>query len=171
MIFTIWLGLAAIGSSLIRCEGSGVVGQSRSEATPTTPGTPSASVVVARALEEEACMTEAQCDERRKAKGYTNYYVDDYSGTNAYGCFVKGGNAFWGEGGTDEQMVEGSLSGSKERVWCDGEGGDGEGSMSASAEGAAADPTTTTDSGATDGGTATAASLSLAIVAAAWTMF
>jgi trypsin len=46
------------------------------------------------------CLTEMEC--KAKSGGYTRYTVGDYP---FYGCFTKGGNLFWGKGGTVEQIM------------------------------------------------------------------
>ena len=46
------------------------------------------------------CLTEMEC--KAKSGGYTRYTIGDYP---FYGCFTKGGNLFWGKGGTVEQIM------------------------------------------------------------------
>ena len=79
------------------------------------------------------------------------------SGTGGYGCFYKNEKAFWGEGGTPEQVAEEALSGEKGRIWCVGA------DTVTAAE--AAEPTASGNARS-----AAVATLSLA-VAAAWTIF
>lgn len=49
----------------------------------------------------EYCLTQADCNMARHFQGYVHFHPGHY---NAYGCFTKGGRAYWGIGGTEEQM-------------------------------------------------------------------
>lgn len=64
------------------------------------------------------CLTEEQCKAQIELLGYENYYVDDTSHIDTYGCFAKNDKAFWGTGGTDLQNAVGELVGIKERILC-----------------------------------------------------
>ena len=48
--------------------------------------------------------------------GFVNFYAGSYAD---YGCFSKGDNLYWGNGGSDAQKAFSPLGGVKERVWCD----------------------------------------------------
>lgn len=60
------------------------------------------------------CLTEMEC--KAKSGGYTRYTIGDYP---FYGCFTKGGNLFWGKGGTVEQiMAEDRTFNMARKVFC-----------------------------------------------------
>mmetsp|Transcript_23173 Transcript_23173/g.48684 ORF Transcript_23173/g.48684 Transcript_23173/m.48684 type:complete len:853 (+) Transcript_23173:1-2559(+) len=63
------------------------------------------------------CLTADACNERRQEIGLKNFYV-----SNTYpskGCFEKNGNAFFGEGGSEEDMSLSPLPGLQKRLWCE----------------------------------------------------
>ncbi len=62
-------------------------------------------------------MTADECNERRQEIGIKNFYV-----SNTYpskGCFEKSGNAFFGEGGSVEDLSISPLPGKQDRLWCE----------------------------------------------------
>jgi len=59
---------------------------------------------------------QSECEEQSQMTRFTNFYAGSYAD---YGCFSKGGNLYWGIGGSDAQKAISPLGGVKERVWCD----------------------------------------------------
>jgi negative regulator of sigma E activity len=62
------------------------------------------------------CLTEADCKDQMN-KQYDQFVSGNYT---FYGCVSKGGNLYWGAGGTVEQMTSNFPPGSvkEERVFC-----------------------------------------------------
>ena len=61
------------------------------------------------------CLTEADCKDQMNEQ-YDQFVSGNYT---FYGCVSKGGNLYWGAGGTVEQMTNNFPPGSvKERVFC-----------------------------------------------------
>jgi trypsin len=88
--------------------------------SPTYPvSSSSSSISSSIALEDipatkTTCLTEMEC--KAKSGGYTRYTSGDYP---FYGCFTKGGNLFWGKGGTVEQiMAEDRTFNKATKVFC-----------------------------------------------------
>jgi len=67
---------------------------------------------------ESVCLTEEECNARRKELGFKTFYVD--ASYPSKGCFSKNDRAFFGEGGTVEQMSDPDLAGVQQRIWCQG---------------------------------------------------
>ena len=63
-----------------------------------------------------ACLTQQECYNRYQDLDYDNYYVGNF-GDN-YGCFKKGRNVFWDEGGTEEQLWDYDFTGEKQSLLC-----------------------------------------------------
>lgn len=80
---------------------------------PTTDPTPAPGGTV----EEVPCMTREECDVRRQELGFSSFYVD--ASYPSKGCFSKNDKAFFGLGGTDEEMGKADLPGLQERIWCE----------------------------------------------------
>mmetsp|Transcript_22333 Transcript_22333/g.39359 ORF Transcript_22333/g.39359 Transcript_22333/m.39359 type:complete len:984 (-) Transcript_22333:201-3152(-) len=66
--------------------------------------------------EDGACITQSKCDEERLEMGIAKFSAGNYP---FKGCFTKNGHAYWGSGGSVEEMSRSDLSGIKERIWCD----------------------------------------------------
>ena len=68
---------------------------------------------------QEACLTAGQCLEQSQLLaiiGVVNFHVGAYE---TYGCFYNGDTAYFGFGGSDEDMAsQEGLSGGNERIWC-----------------------------------------------------
>ena len=62
-----------------------------------------------------AC-SQSECHEVWQEQGAGNFFIGSYAD---YGCFRKGVNFYWGEGGTEGDRVNQDLSGAKERILCD----------------------------------------------------
>jgi trypsin len=85
------------------------------------------STPVAGGIARRPCFTQEECFNRYQelnALGQFNYYYSGDFGVN-YGCFSKGGNMYWGEGGTDDQLFNYDFEGEKQSVLCYCEEGDG----------------------------------------------
>ena len=67
-----------------------------------------------------ACLDKESCFRQASLLGFTeeDRRSGDYADTNLYGCFFKDLLAYWGEGGTEEQMVTTEFPGVKQRIWC-----------------------------------------------------
>lgn len=63
------------------------------------------------------CLTKEQCLHRSKSNGGSRFIVGDFV---SKGCFEKGGNVFFGTGGTVEEMSTTDLPKKQSRVWCGG---------------------------------------------------
>ena len=61
------------------------------------------------------CLTRAECDNHRQELGFDRLHVGNFP---TKGCFSKGGNAYFGLGGSDYDRSESPLSGEMERIWC-----------------------------------------------------
>jgi len=66
-----------------------------------------------------ACMTQSQCDEKRLKMGIATLSAGTYP---TKGCFMKNGNAYWGNGGTAGEISRPDLPGVQERIWCNDDG-------------------------------------------------
>lgn len=67
---------------------------------------------------QTACLTQMECNIRRKEQGFGNYFIGEYQ---TKGCFSKDGYAYFGMGGTeDENSSELSFLGEQKenRIWC-----------------------------------------------------
>ena len=65
---------------------------------------------------DSACQTQAECNQKRLQLGITVFQTGEFP---TKGCFSKPGVAFWGSGGTLEQIATYDLPGLRERIWCD----------------------------------------------------
>lgn len=65
---------------------------------------------------DSACQTQAECNQKRLQLGITTFQTGDFP---TKGCFSKPGVAFWGSGGTSEEISTYDLPGLRERIWCD----------------------------------------------------
>jgi len=74
-----------------------------------------------RGLEYEGlCVTEEECEKASVEQDFGSFVSGDFSYARVYGCFSKNGVAYFGQGGTADQMAEDPLSGIKERIYgCD----------------------------------------------------
>ena len=65
---------------------------------------------------DDECLTEADCKDQMNER-YDQFVSGNYT---FYGCVSKGGNLYWGAGGTVEQMTSNFPPGSvkEERVFC-----------------------------------------------------
>ena len=63
-----------------------------------------------------SCMSPDECNQARKQKGIKRMFV----GPNfpSFGCFIKGNTAFFGIGGSKNQMEDADLPGYRERLMC-----------------------------------------------------
>ena len=85
--------------------------------SPTEAPTPrlSASTTESTTTTDDVCLTEADCKDQMNAR-HDQFVSGNYP---FYGCVSKGGNLYWGAGGTVEQMTSNFPPGSvKERVFC-----------------------------------------------------
>jgi hypothetical protein len=62
------------------------------------------------------CATQAECDEMRKFLGIGTFRVSGEFGTR--GCFSKNGIAYWGSGGSVDDISRMDLPGIQERILC-----------------------------------------------------
>jgi len=62
-----------------------------------------------------ACLTESQCDKARKGENIDEFLTGDFP---THGCFKKKGKAFWGIGGSREEVSEKDLPGVQDRIYC-----------------------------------------------------
>lgn len=74
---------------------------------PTHGGTPTVGKII------RACKSQKECS--ANAIYFDNYYIGEFP---EVGCFSKGGNLFWSEGGTLHEKLNLELSGGKERLMC-----------------------------------------------------
>eukprot|EP00571_Detonula_confervacea_P017166 CAMPEP_0172309484 /NCGR_PEP_ID=MMETSP1058-20130122/9749_1 /TAXON_ID=83371 /ORGANISM="Detonula confervacea, Strain CCMP 353" /LENGTH=973 /DNA_ID=CAMNT_0013022113 /DNA_START=8 /DNA_END=2929 /DNA_ORIENTATION=- len=65
--------------------------------------------------EDRACITQGKCDEMRLEMGISSFQVGGYP---TKGCFSKNNVAYWGSGGSVEEMSSSNLAGIQERLWC-----------------------------------------------------
>mmetsp|Transcript_22316 Transcript_22316/g.45722 ORF Transcript_22316/g.45722 Transcript_22316/m.45722 type:complete len:546 (+) Transcript_22316:3-1640(+) len=65
---------------------------------------------------ESFCLTKDQCDQRRQNLGFEIFYVGDFP---TKGCFYKSDNAYFGIGGTMEEITAANLPGVQKRIWCE----------------------------------------------------
>ena len=67
-----------------------------------------------------ACLDKDSCFRQAKLLGFTNqdFRSGDYAYASLYGCFLKNRLVFWGEGGTDAQMIMTQFNGVQQRIWC-----------------------------------------------------
>jgi len=63
------------------------------------------------------CLTESECDEARKEGGMDKFLSGDFP---THGCFKKSGKAYWGGGGSSEEISKEDLPGAQERIYCRG---------------------------------------------------
>lgn len=82
----------------------------------TKPAVTTTTTAGAAPLGKVACETREECDRKRSEMGVASFYADDY---RTKGCFIKNGIAFWGSGGSPEEMATIELTGAQERLWCD----------------------------------------------------
>ncbi|KAL9185022.1 hypothetical protein ACHAXT_002799 [Thalassiosira profunda] len=64
---------------------------------------------------EGVCTTREQCDQKRLEMGIASFRAGAYP---TKGCFAKGGNAYWGIGGSDEDRSKPDLPGQQARIFC-----------------------------------------------------
>ena len=62
-----------------------------------------------------ACLTQAQCNNKRKQMGITHFHTGSWT---TKGCYSKNGKAFFSTGGTTAQMSSTNLPGVLKRIWC-----------------------------------------------------
>lgn len=62
-----------------------------------------------------ACLTQAQCNTKRKEMGLTQFHTGTWT---TKGCYSKNGKAFFSTGGSTAQMSTTNLPGVLQRIWC-----------------------------------------------------
>jgi len=67
--------------------------------------------------DETPCLTRRQCNAQRKKLGLTKFQIGSFE---TKGCFSKGGQAYFGTGGSVEDRSKAVQSGDKKRIWCEG---------------------------------------------------
>ena len=90
-------------------------GEARPATPPPTRAPAPPAPPTAAAPSRSACLTEHECDRRRRELGLASYKVGDYP---VKGCFKKGGRAYFGTGGGPDEAAA-PLAGRKQRLWCD----------------------------------------------------
>ncbi|KAL9183264.1 hypothetical protein ACHAXT_005051 [Thalassiosira profunda] len=83
---------------------------------PSATPAPSTEAVAATGPSPKICQTRSECEGQMQSGEYVSFYTGTFA--EDFGCFSKGGNLFWGTGGSEEQMTASPLAGAKERVWC-----------------------------------------------------
>ena len=68
---------------------------------------------------QSACLTQEECDNMRQELGFNSLFIGTWP---SKGCFYKGDNAFFGEGGTIDEMSKPNLPGIQVRIWCNDTG-------------------------------------------------
>jgi len=63
------------------------------------------------------CLTESECDKARKEGGIDKFLSGVFP---THGCFKKSGKAYWGTGGSSDEVSKKDLPGVQERVYCRG---------------------------------------------------
>ena len=66
-------------------------------------------------ISSAVCASQTACNEKREELGFAVYYVGNYP---TKGCFSRAGVAYYGTGGTSEQISEADLDDGNERIWC-----------------------------------------------------
>ena len=61
------------------------------------------------------CLTQAQCNNKRKQMGITQFHIGSWT---TKGCYSKNGKAFFSTGGSTTQMSTTNLPGVLKRIWC-----------------------------------------------------
>ena len=82
---------------------------------PTTALEPTPIPEIITTQDDTPCLSLEECDQRRQELGFNAFYTGVFP---THGCFFKGENSFFGEGGTVEEMSESDLLGVRERIWC-----------------------------------------------------
>mmetsp|Transcript_29640 Transcript_29640/g.62960 ORF Transcript_29640/g.62960 Transcript_29640/m.62960 type:complete len:867 (-) Transcript_29640:380-2980(-) len=67
-------------------------------------------------VESTACLSKADCDEARQKMGVAKFSAGNFP---SKGCFAKNGVAYWGAGGSDDDMSRSDLPGIQTRLWCE----------------------------------------------------
>jgi len=67
--------------------------------------------------DQRACITVEECDSKRKDLGFTRFSPSLSYTTK--GCFFKRDKAYFGIGGSGEDLETTPLQGQKQRIWCD----------------------------------------------------
>lgn len=70
-------------------------------------------------VEDSACTSQEKCNQMRLEMGISSFQVGDYP---TKGCFSKNGAngvvAYWGRGGSSDEMSSSNVGGIRERLWC-----------------------------------------------------
>lgn len=73
--------------------------------------------IVQAEVREVACQNEEACDRRRQELEISSFSAgEDYQ---SKGCFQKKGKAYWGRGGSEEDISQPTLPGIRQRIWCE----------------------------------------------------
>ena len=65
--------------------------------------------------EPTPCLSKAECDEARTEAGLKKFLSGDFP---THGCFEKKGKAYWGSGGSSDELSTEELPGVQERLYC-----------------------------------------------------
>ena len=112
------VGASVIATSLAVATGVLISKQRRTQKTAAVSLSTREEIPWYACLDRDACFRQA----RLLGFSYEDLRTDNYTNATLYGCFRKNGpvndRVYWGEGGTEEQMVEVELPGVQERIWC-----------------------------------------------------
>ena len=111
----IYLGASVIAVSIAIATGVLVSRQSN-----TQKRVAAASLNAGEEIPWFACLDKQSCFRQASLLGFTDLdrRSGDYAYASLYGCFLKDRLVYWGEGGTEEQMITREFQGVQQRIWC-----------------------------------------------------